>query len=586
MQTITYDLNALLKGIKSKLYTIPQFQRDFVWTESQIKLLIDSISRNYPIGSLLTLPKSPELSLQSKPIHVLVSEEDTNSEIETEELQQEVQYVLDGQQRLTAIARAFLNANPKKSYYFDLKTMLEVFEKGKENVNWIRTRLKSKDSSESERKDKGRLLRTDVVLQQQKTDIFVSEYMEDSGDIPELIADKKLARKSAAIIKGIFETIRKYQIPIVVLDRDAPLESVCRVFETINSTGTRLTTFDLAVAKFFPNPDLRDLWDRCRARYEIFNDFDVDGERLLQILSLWEAKVSGRFPEATRRTLLTLKKDFITKNWETAAEFLAEAYEWAKSNGATPNNLSNHGILVSIACFKLVCNKIIQKTLTNIEPTLKRWYFSKIMRTSRTIFTNYVIGQDFISLIKYGEEQIPPDCWNVNLTIDKLIEINKPQDSRYKAIQCIMIANTPKDLMTGQTLNTKEIEDHHIFPKSLQKQGIPKNTLDSIANRIIVSKNTNRLLSDQKPEHYFSALKEDAKKFGTNPELNRRLLDCLIPNPTDNIEFTQQFHLSNFNTFLKKRAELTLAKIKEVLGDSLTTNEEQNESEEDMDDDV
>ena len=56
--------------------------------------------------------------------------------------------------------------------------------------------------------------------------------------------------------KGVFEAIRKFSIPFVALDNDAPLESVCRVFETINSTGTRLTTFDLAVARYYPEPDL------------------------------------------------------------------------------------------------------------------------------------------------------------------------------------------------------------------------------------------------------------------------------------------------------------------------------------------
>jgi len=34
-----------------------------VWRESQVKLLIDSVARNYPIGSLLTLTKSPQIPL-------------------------------------------------------------------------------------------------------------------------------------------------------------------------------------------------------------------------------------------------------------------------------------------------------------------------------------------------------------------------------------------------------------------------------------------------------------------------------------------------------------------------------------------
>jgi hypothetical protein len=32
---------------------LPKFQREFVWTREQVLDLLDSIARNYPIGSLL-----------------------------------------------------------------------------------------------------------------------------------------------------------------------------------------------------------------------------------------------------------------------------------------------------------------------------------------------------------------------------------------------------------------------------------------------------------------------------------------------------------------------------------------------------
>ena len=51
MQTTTYSLGELLRRIRDQDLTIPEFQRKFIWRESQVKLLIDSISRSYPIGS-------------------------------------------------------------------------------------------------------------------------------------------------------------------------------------------------------------------------------------------------------------------------------------------------------------------------------------------------------------------------------------------------------------------------------------------------------------------------------------------------------------------------------------------------------
>jgi uncharacterized protein with ParB-like and HNH nuclease domain len=108
MQTITYELGTLLRRVKSSLYAIPQFQRDFVWTESQVRLLIDSFARNYPIGSLLVLARTSENQLQSRSVEALIENDNPDSIDSNEDTGQEVHYVLDGQQRLTSIARVFL----------------------------------------------------------------------------------------------------------------------------------------------------------------------------------------------------------------------------------------------------------------------------------------------------------------------------------------------------------------------------------------------------------------------------------------------------------------------------------------------
>ena len=258
MQTTSYGLGELLRRVKDQDLTIPQFQRKFIWRESQVKLLIDSISRSYPIGSLLILDRKPDLPLASRSIEAEIREGyPPGGLFDNAERRTEMEsYILDGQQRTTSIARVFLNAHPKKLYYFDLKSILESHSQ--EETSWICVRARGK--TEPDRKENNRLLRADLILNQTKADIYVSEYLEDSDDFPEF--NRNATREAAASIKGIFETIRNYKVPVVTLDRDRGVESICRVFETINSTGTRLRTFDLAVARFFPEPDLRKLWVR------------------------------------------------------------------------------------------------------------------------------------------------------------------------------------------------------------------------------------------------------------------------------------------------------------------------------------
>ena len=160
-------------------------QRPFVWRPSQVKLLIASISRSYPIGSLLLLDEKQDLELASRsiaaeirdgypPDNIITSTPRTRSDVTS--------FILDGQQRTTSIARVFLNAHPRKCYYFDLKRMFEKHRE-QEDTSWIRERQRGKKEP-PDRKDNNRLLRADIVLDQAKADIYVSEYIEDSGDFP------------------------------------------------------------------------------------------------------------------------------------------------------------------------------------------------------------------------------------------------------------------------------------------------------------------------------------------------------------------------------------------------------------------
>ncbi|WP_410708359.1 DUF262 domain-containing protein [Bradyrhizobium sp. BWA-3-5] len=76
---------------------LPKFQRDFVWEKHQIIDLLDSIANNCPIGSVL-LWRSRELLRSERSIADL--------EIAPTQHDYPVNYLLDGQQRLSTICGA------------------------------------------------------------------------------------------------------------------------------------------------------------------------------------------------------------------------------------------------------------------------------------------------------------------------------------------------------------------------------------------------------------------------------------------------------------------------------------------------
>src|SRR5262249_6617063 len=53
MPSRSTSINALMNEITQGRLVLPDLQREFVWKEDQIRLLLDSILRGYPFGSLL-----------------------------------------------------------------------------------------------------------------------------------------------------------------------------------------------------------------------------------------------------------------------------------------------------------------------------------------------------------------------------------------------------------------------------------------------------------------------------------------------------------------------------------------------------
>ncbi|MDE2385858.1 MAG: DUF262 domain-containing protein, partial [Alphaproteobacteria bacterium] len=97
---------------------IPAFQRGFVWEPERVAYLMDSIYKRYPFGSLLFWRTKERLRVEKElgPFELPSPKDDYP-----------VDYVLDGQQRVTSIFAVFQTDMKMKSksgwmdIYFDLK---------------------------------------------------------------------------------------------------------------------------------------------------------------------------------------------------------------------------------------------------------------------------------------------------------------------------------------------------------------------------------------------------------------------------------------------------------------------------------
>lgn len=196
---------------------LPEFQRPFVWKRKQILDLLDSVYRNYPIGSALVWESHQKLESKRTIADLEVGERSDKYP---------VNYLLDGQQRLSTICGAlhWKPGDPRSVWNlaFDLKAEKFVHLDHDEDLPAHQVPL--------------RRLRDPA------------DYFRRLSSL-----DNETLLATASLL---FNRFKDYQLPLVTLG-DMSISDVAPVFERINSTGTRLTIYDLMrAATWRPQFDL------------------------------------------------------------------------------------------------------------------------------------------------------------------------------------------------------------------------------------------------------------------------------------------------------------------------------------------
>ena len=95
-----YFIKDLINDVQRGRIRIPSFQRGFVWDSDRVSLFIDSIYKEFPFGSVLIWRTRNCLRTERNLGPYKLPEND---------LEYPIDYVLDGQQRITSIFGIFQN---------------------------------------------------------------------------------------------------------------------------------------------------------------------------------------------------------------------------------------------------------------------------------------------------------------------------------------------------------------------------------------------------------------------------------------------------------------------------------------------
>lgn len=468
-------LKEILAQIDEGILALPQFQRGYVWKRWQVRNLMVSLYKDYPVGSMLVW-KTQAGQTDVK------GEQDLS--LGTHEL------LLDGQQRLTSLYGIIRGKKPAFSdaddsaflnLYFNVEE--EEFEfygptKMKNNPHWVSV----------------------TAVMRQDLGQVISPFMSDPH-----LADYvgRITR-----ISNILD--RSFHVETMT-DQNKPMDVIVDIFNQVNSGGTKLSKGDLALAKICADwPQARDAMQRRLNTWEergyIFN--------LDWLLRCINALLTGHadFAELDRQQVSVEQiKDGLAraeKHIDSALNLLASRL-----------GLDHDYVLGSPNSLIAMTRFFDQFGAFHDQGTLDRlcyWYIHAMLWQRYSGPTETRIRQDVMAIEKSEDpverliERLRENRWPLRV---------EPQDfaaSRrggrfYSMLYMLTRTYGARDLCKGIELRKfllgggNQLELHHIFPKSqlIKFGGYDHNEVNAHANFTFLTKDCNLNISATLPEHYF-----------------------------------------------------------------------------------
>lgn len=521
------DINTILSQIDLGSYAMPVFQRGYVWNRDQVRRLMNSLYRGYPIGELLVwnTETDPGISRGDGPL-----------------TPGNVNLILDGQQRMTTLygiirgqpPRFFEgNANSFTNLYFNMDT--ETFEffmaaKMKGDPTWISvTELMKKGAS--------------AFMQ--------SKINEDPSQASFWLSHLAVLNK--------LDGIKQLSIYVeTVSGPDKTIDVVVDIFNNVNSGGTKLSKGDLALAKICSEwSEARDELKSILARFNNAG-YGFSMEWLLRCLTVYLTgqpyfNILGQTPTEEIKKALPKTVDLIgtcldhigtrlgldhdrvlggvfaivtmigyiqhvggklsgSKEWDKLLYWYVHAFLWGRYGSSTESNLAQDLNIINRG--------------DGIEGLIKQLKQSRGDLSIRPEdFWGWSTGARFYPLLYMLTRTSHSKDWGTNL-----------------------------ELSSNLLGKNSSLEVHHIFPKAvLYEAGKNKAIVNALANYAFLTKDTNLEISDRKPEDYF-------------PEYRARCPGAMETHwiPSD----PELWKIENYEEFLKQR-RIMLAKASNTVLDSL-----------------
>ncbi|WP_026922170.1 GmrSD restriction endonuclease domain-containing protein [Glycomyces arizonensis] len=523
----TYSVRTLVDEIGQGRIALPDLQRPFVWSASQVRNLFDSMYRGYPVGYLLFWETGTDSSRRG---------------IGSAETESAAHLVIDGQQRTTALFTVF--------------TGQEVLGK-----DYSRSRITiSFRPSDETFEVANASTRNNPEYIADITEVFSPDFRAHSWTrafIERLALHRSVSPNAEDRIASAIDRLRgldNTDFKVIVLSSEADVREVSEIFVRINSAGTELNQSDflLTLMSVYWASGRRELEEFCEAtrtpradgRESPFN-WHLHPKPVL----LLRAAVALAFRRARLESVYSLLSGRDVEAGPARTKRIKEQFtQLAKAQGAVLNLLHWHEFLQCLELAGFRGRKMITSEnavvfsyvmwligrlefgvpIDRLRHLIGRWFFMAhtTSRYSGSFETQverelaHIAGLErgdadgFASLLsRLVEDKLTSDWWSVTLPNDLESSAGKsPVLSAYIAALNILDAEAlfskvkVRSRLDPSVTVRRGIERHHLFPKHFLKEELKirdQRRINQIANMTLVEWADNIAVSDAPPTEYW-----------------------------------------------------------------------------------
>ncbi len=590
----TYSVQSILGYINAGDIAIPEIQRPFVWSKTQVRDLVDSLFRGYPTGYLITW-KNPDVKVKG------------GGTAEGKKV------LIDGQQRVTAIMAALAGQ----------QVLNEDYELG---------RIKIAFNPLYDGEDSPFEVLTPIIDRDTKWVSDISELFQPGASTFKFIMDYIKANEGCDADKvstSIEEltSIAMRQLGVIEIDASCTIDEVTDIFIRINAKGAVLSQADFAMSKIAADEAhggnmLRkaidyychlavkpEFWSTVSVqdpdymaseyvaktewlKYDKDDIYDPDYNDVLRVAFMYKF---GRGKLADLVALLS-GRDFEARDYkaEIADESFAKLHDGVLSF-MDKNNFQDFVLALRTAGFvspSVIYSKGAVNFAYNLYLTLRedpsipstdvkrwvqRWYVMSVLTGRYSGSSESVMDRDIRRISEQGFLSFYEEVAQAQLS-DTFWEVNLPQalntTSTRTGAWLVYLASQVRSANNTLFTNGVKVSDvvatigdiHHIFPKNYLKKELDaqKGLYNQVANYAYLEKRINIKIADKRPGDYFTealnACAEDTAYFGDIAKV-----DDLYANMAENCIPEDIFDMGaeDYREFLSKRRQLMAAKIRD-----------------------